>query len=79
MMAAELAERVGLRTAVHAYIDVVDKGDTLVGQLGLRTVPTHVLVGASGQLVSVLARKQLPDGPMVEALVANASANGGSA
>ena len=78
-MAAELAERVGLRTAVHAYIDVVDKGETLVGQLGLRTVPTHVLVGASGQLVSVLARKQLPDGPMVEALVANASASGGSA
>ena len=34
MMAAELAERVGLRTAVHAYIDVVDKGETLVGQLG---------------------------------------------
>ena len=70
--AAELAERVGLRTAVHAYIDVTDNGENLVGTLGLQTVPTHVLVSETGQLVSVLARKQLPDGPAVEALVTSA-------
>lgn len=71
-MAAELAERVGLCTAVHAYIDVTDKGENLVGKLGLQTVPTHVLVDSSGQLVSVLARKQLPDGPTVKALAGSA-------
>ena len=71
MMAAELAKRVGLSTAVHAYIDVTDQGENLVRKLGLQTVPTHVLVGRSGELVSVLARKQLPDGPAVEALVAS--------
>lgn len=77
MKAAELAERVGLRTGVHAYIDVTDQGETLVCKLGLQTVPTHVLVDSSGKLVSVLGRKQLPDGPTVEALVT--SAGGGSA
>ena len=77
--AAELAERVGLRTAVHAYIDVTDNGENLVCKLGLRTVPTHVLVDSSGQLVSVLGGKQLPSGPAVEALVANADGEGGGA
>ena len=77
LKAAELAERCGLRTPVHAYIDVTDNGENLVCKLGLQTVPTHVLVDTSGQLVWVLARKQLPDGPMVEALVADAA--GGSA
>ena len=77
LKAAELAERVGLRTVVHAYIDVTDKGENLVCKLGLQTVPTHVLVDPSGQLVSVLARKQLPNGPAVEALVANADVNRG--
>ena len=69
-MAAELAERVGMRTPVHAYVDVTDKGENLVGKLGLQTVPTHVLVDSSGKLVSVLARKQFPNGQAVEALVA---------
>ena len=76
--AAELAERVGLRTPVHAYIDVADNGENLVGTLGLRTVPTHVLVNNTGQLVSVLARKQFPDGPTVEALVTHATGGGGA-
>jgi hypothetical protein len=67
-----MAERVGLRTVVHAYIDVIDSGENLVGKLGLQTVPTHVLVDSAGKLVSVLARKQFPDGPTVEALVTNA-------
>ena len=71
LKAAELAERVGMRTPVHAYIDVTDRGENLVGRLGLQTVPTHVLVDPSGQLVSVLARKQFPDGPTVEALLNN--------
>ena len=75
-MAAESAERTGLRTAVHAYIDVTDKGENLVGKLGLQTVPTHVLVDSSGNLVSVLGRKQLPNGGTAEALVFNA--DGGS-
>ena len=69
--AAELAERVGLRTPVHTYIDVTDAGENLVCKLGLRTVPTHALVDSSGQLVSVLARGQLPNGQAVEALVGN--------
>jgi hypothetical protein len=69
-MAAELAERVGLRTPVHAYVDVTDKGENLVSKLGLQTVPTHVLVDSSGKLVSVLARKQFPNRQAVEALVA---------
>ena len=69
-MAAELAERVGLRTPVHAYVDVTDKGENLVAKLGLQTVPTHVLVDSSGKLVSVLARKQFPNRQAVEALVA---------
>ena len=64
---------------VHAYIDVADMGEKLVGQLGLQTVPTHVLVDAGGKVVSVLARKQLPDGPMVEALAAGATGGGGRA
>ena len=67
-MAAELAERVGLRTPVHAYVDVTDKGENLVSKLGLQTVPTHVLVDSSGKLVSVLARKQFPNRQAVEAL-----------
>ena len=75
-MAAESAERTGLRSAVHAYIDVTDKGENLVGKLGLQTVPTHVLVDSSGNLVSVLGRKQLPNGGTVETLVFNA--DGGS-
>lgn len=69
-MATELAERVGLRTPVHAYVDVTDKGENLVSKLGLQTVPTHVLVDSSGKLVSVLARKQFPNRQAVEALVA---------
>ena len=69
-MAAELADRVGLRTPVHAYVDVTDKGENLVSKLGLQTVPTHVLVDSSGKLVSVLARKQFPNRQAVEALVA---------
>ena len=69
-MAAELAERVGLRTPVHAYVDVTDKGENLVSKLGLQTVPTHVLMDSSGKLVSVLARKQFPNRQAVEALVA---------
>ena len=69
-MAAELAERVGLRTPVHAYVDVTDKGENLVSKLGLQTVPTHVMVDSSGKLVSVLARKQFPNRQAVEALVA---------
>jgi hypothetical protein len=72
LKAAELAKRVGLRTAVHTYIDVTDNGENLVGKLGLQTVPTHVLVDSSGQLVSVLARNQLPRGPTIEALGINA-------
>ena len=71
MMAAELADRVGLCSPVHAYIDVTDAGENLVCKLGLRTVPTHVLVDPSGSIVSVLARKQLPNGRTVEALVGN--------
>ena len=67
--AAELADRTGMRTPVHAYIDVTDSGENLVGKLGLSTVPTHVLVDSSGQLVSVLARGKLPDARHVEALV----------
>ena len=35
---------------MHAYIDVTDKGENLVGKLGLQTVPTHVLVDKSGQV-----------------------------
>jgi len=50
LKATELAERVGLRTPVHAYIDVTDKGENLVSKLGLQTVPTHVLVDKSGQV-----------------------------
>ena len=69
--------RVGLRTPVHAYIDVKDDGENLVGKLGLQTVPTHVLVDSSGQLISVLARKQLPDDTTVSALMA--LVDGGSA
>ena len=68
--AAELATATGLVTPTHAYIDVTDGGENLVKKLGLRTVPTHALVDPAGGLVSVLARKQLPDGPAVEALVA---------
>jgi hypothetical protein len=78
-MAAELAERVGMRTVVHAYIDVTDKGENLVGKLGLKTVPTHVLVSSTGQLVSTLHGKQLPDGPTVEALAAYTDSDGSSA
>jgi len=70
LKAAEQAERVGMRTPVHAYIDVTDNGENLVGKLGLQTVPTHVLVDSDGQLVSVLARNQHPDGQTVEALMA---------
>ena len=83
MMATEQAERVGMRTPMHAYIDVTDKGENLVGKLGLQTVPIHVLVDSSGQLVSVLAKKQLPDRRTVEALmehcVASAAAGGDAA
>jgi hypothetical protein len=79
LKAAELAERVGLRTVVHAYIDVTDEGENLVGKLGLQTVPTHVLVDSSGQLVSVLARTQLPDASTVEVLVTNADGDGSTA
>ena len=75
-MAAELADRVGLVTPVHAYIDVTDKGENLVGKLGLQTVPTHVLVDASGQLLSVLARKKLPNASTVEALMALVDGDG---
>ena len=70
LKATELAERVGLQTPVHAYVDVTDKGDHLVAKLGLQTLPTHVLVDSLGQVVSVLARKELPTGLAVEALVA---------
>ena len=70
----ESAERNGMHTPVHAYIDVTDNGENLVGKLGLQTVPTHVLVDSSGQLMSVLARKQLPNGPTVEALLGTCSA-----
>ena len=56
LKAAEQAERAGMRSVVHAYIDVTDKGENLVCKLGLQTVPTHVLVDSSGHLVSVLAR-----------------------
>ena len=77
-MAAELAERVGMRTPVHAYVDVTDKGENLVGKLGLQTVPTHVLVDSSGKLVSVLARKQFPNGQAVEALVATSCERDGA-
>ena len=79
LKAAELAERVGLRTPVHAYIDVSDNGDNLVCTLGLQTVPTHVLVDSAGQLVSVLARKQLPNASTVEALMSKAHGDAGSA
>jgi hypothetical protein len=57
---------------MHAYINVTDNGENLVGTLGLQTVPTHVLVDKTGKLLSVLRKKQLPDGSTVEALVANA-------
>ena len=57
-----------MHTVVHAYIDVTDKGENLVGKLGLQTVPTHVLVDSSGQLMSVLARKN-PNGATVDALI----------
>lgn len=75
-MANELAERTGLglglesrsSAVVHGYVDVTDRGENLVGRLGLQTVPTHVLVDASGRLVSVLARKQFPNGRTLEAL-----------
>ena len=50
LKAAEQAARVGLRTAVHVYIDVTDNGENLVCKLGLQTVPTHVLVDSSGQV-----------------------------
>ena len=50
LKAAEQAERSGLRTVAHAYIDVTDKGENLVCKLGLQTVPTHVLVNSSGQV-----------------------------
>lgn len=79
LKAAELAERVGLRTAVHGYIDVTDEGENLVCKLGLRTVPTHVMVDASGHLVSVIGGKQLPGELAVEALLANADDDGGGA
>ena len=39
-----------MRTVLHAYIDVTDKGENLVCHLGLQTVPTHVLVDSSGQV-----------------------------
>jgi hypothetical protein len=64
---------------VHAYIDVSDNGDNLVCTLGLQTVPTHVLVDSAGQLVSVLARKQLPNASTVEALMSKAHGDAGSA
>jgi len=73
-MANELAGRTGLglesrsSVVVHGYVDVTDRGENLVGRLGLQTVPTHVLVDASGRLVSVLARKQFPNESTVEAL-----------
>ena len=75
-MANELAAQTGLGLAsrgrssvvVHGYVDVTDQGENLVGRLGLQTVPTHVLVDAAGRLVSVLARKQFPNGGTVEAL-----------
>lgn len=78
-MAKDLAERVGLRTPLHAYIDVTDDGENMVGRLGLQTVPTHVLVDSSGKLLSVLARKHLPDDATVSALMASAvDGDGGS-
>jgi len=70
-MAKELAERTGLGSSdvvVHAYVDVKDQGENLVGKLGLSTVPTHVLVDSFGRLLSVLARKQFPDERTMETL-----------
>ena len=73
MMARAQAQRAGMRTPVHAWIDVNDRGDNLVRRLGLSTVPTHALVGASGQLLCTLGRKQLPRRAMVEALLRGGS------
>ena len=70
-----MAKRVGLRDALHTYIDVTDNGKNLVGTLGLHTVPTHVLVDPNGKLVSVLRKKQFPDESTVEALVTGGSAS----
>lgn len=75
--AAEQADRAGMRTPAHAYVDVEDGGKRIVRELGLRTVPTHALVDERGRLVRVLAKKQLPDGKMVEALARGAKEEGG--
>lgn len=69
LKAAEQATRVGMCTPVHTFVDVEDGGARLVRELGLRTVPTHALVDAAGELVAVLRKKELPDGRMVEALM----------
>ena len=78
LKAAEMAERVGLRNALHTYIDVTDNGKNLVDTLGLHTVPTHLLVDRKGKLVSVLRKKQFPDESTVDALVTNAGCIGSS-
>jgi len=84
VMAMDIADRTGLglsttssstntsnnkKNVVHAYVDVKDQGENLVGILGLQTVPTHVLVDSDGKVVSVLARKQFPNGRTVESLI----------
>ena len=69
-----------MHTPVHVYINVTDMGENLVGTLGLQTVPQHVLVSPSGQLISTLARKKLPDRRSVEALMESvAGGDGGNA
>ena len=70
-MARELAERTGLGSSnivVHAYVDVTDRGENLVRQLGLATVPTHVLVDSVGRIQSVLARRQFPNERTIQEL-----------
>jgi len=75
--ATEQAARVGMSTPTHAFVDVEDGGGRLVRELGLRTVPTHALVDAAGELVAVLRKKELPDGRMVEDLMNGMPFKGG--
>lgn len=66
-MAAELEDCVGgMGSLNHMYLEVDDGGDHIVGSLGLCTVPTHVLVGPTGEVVTVLKRGQLPTSNTVE-------------